>query len=202
MWDEEQPVLAGEGFRLRPFRHGDAEALWEAGQAEDIGRYTSIAWPFTRAAAELLIAEADTGWQAGTMARFALIGLPDERVVGTASLLHIYPERGDAEVGYWLGTAGRGQGLARRAVALVCDWAFQSLGLQRLHLMADLDNEASQAVAVACGFALVGEVFWEHPTDRSKDAVCLLYERVASVGTQAQARASNQRDAAHRCPKG
>lgn len=169
-------------MRLRPFRHDDVEALWQVGQAEDIGHYTSIAWPFTRAAAELLIAEAETGWQAGSMARFAIVGWPEERVVGTVSLLHIYPERRDAEVGYWLGTAGRGRGLARRAVALVCDWAFRSLGLQRLHLMADLDNEASQAVALACGFVLVGEVFWEHPTDRSKDATCLLYERVVSGG--------------------
>ena len=178
MCGEQQPVLGGEGLRLRRFQHDDVEALWQAGQAEDIGRYTSIAWPFTRAAAELLIAEAEAGWQAGSMARFAIVGMPEERVVGTVSLLHIYTERGDAEVGYWLGVAGRGRGLARRAVALICDWAFQSLGLQRLHLMADLDNEASQAVALACGFVLVGEVFWEHPTDRSKDAVCLLYERL------------------------
>lgn len=174
---EPQPTLSGDGLVLRPLVHADTEALWLAGQAEDIGKYTSIAWPFTRAAAELLIAEAEAGWTTGTMARFAIVGLPEERVVGTASLLHRYPERSDAEVGYWLGEAGRRRGLARRAVALLCDWAFASLGLRRLHLMVDLDNAASQAVALACGFTFVEEAFWQHPTDRSKDAVCLLYER-------------------------
>jgi RimJ/RimL family protein N-acetyltransferase len=63
-------------------------------------------------------------------------------------------------------------------VSLVCDWAFEALGLGRLHLMVDLDNDASHAVALACGFTPVGEIFWEHPTDASKSAVCLRYERV------------------------
>lgn len=175
-----QPALQGEGVRLRALGPADSGALWAAGQAEDVGRYTSIAWPFTRAAATLLIAEAEAGWLAGTTARFAIIGLPDERLVGMVSLLHLYPERGDAEVGYWLGEAGRGRGLARRAVTLLCDWAFTALRLRRLHLMVDLDNEASHGVARACGFVPVGEVFWAHPTDRNKDGPCLLYERCAA----------------------
>ncbi len=173
-----QPTLEGTGLRLRPLLHGDSQALYLAGQDEDIGRYTSIAWPFTSAAAELLIAEAETGWQAGTMARFGIIALPEDRVVGTVSLLHFYPDQRDAEVGYWLGTAGRGRGLARRAVALLCAWAFAALDLQRLHLMVDLDNAASHAVALSCGFRPLDEVFWSHPTDRSKDGVCLRYERL------------------------
>ena len=173
-----QPVLEGGGVRLRPLGRGDVEELWEAGQAEDVGRYTSIAWPFTRVAAELLIAEAESGWLLGTMARFAIVGLPDERVVGTVSLLHIYPGENDAEVGYWLGVAGRGRGLARRSVGLLCMWAFEGLGLTRLHLMVDLDNEGSHAVARACGFVPVGEVLWEHPADAGKSGVCLRYERV------------------------
>src|SRR5687767_8081573 len=86
-----QPVLDGVGLRLRPLLPGDVGELWSAGQAEDLGRYTSLAWPFTRAAAELLIAEAEAGWLAGTMARFAIVALPEERVVGTVSLLHMYP---------------------------------------------------------------------------------------------------------------
>ncbi len=173
-----QPTLEDTGLRLRPLVHGDAPALHLAGQDEAIGRYTSIAWPFTLAAAELLIAEAEAGWQAGTMARFGIVALPEAAVVGTASLLHLYPERRDAEVGYWLGTVGRGRGLARRAVGLLCAWAFAALDLKRLHLMVDTDNAASHAVALACGFHPVGEIFWSHPTDRSKNAICLRYERL------------------------
>lgn len=178
-----QPILRDGDLLLRPLGPGDLATLHAAGQDEAIGRYTSIAWPFTRAAAERLIADANAAWLAGTAARFAIVVVESdgERLVGTASLLHLYPERADAEVGYWLSGAGRGRGLARRAVRLLCDWALGPFGLQRLHLLTDLDNFASQAVARSCGFHPIGEVAWQHPTDRSKDAVCLAFERLATI---------------------
>jgi RimJ/RimL family protein N-acetyltransferase len=177
-----QPRLRDGDLLLRPLQPADAPALWAAGQAEDIGHRTSIAWPFTRDAADQLIADATAAWTAGTAARFAIIHAPPdgpELFAGTASLLHIYPERGDAEVGYWLGEAGRGRGLARRAVGLLCYWALGPLGLRRLHLLVDLDNDPSHTIALACGFRPIGEQHWSHPTDPGKDAVCLAYERLA-----------------------
>jgi len=160
----------------------DAPALYAAGQGDDLGHYTSLPRPFTLGAAEELIAAAEAGWHAGTAARFAIIvedsGEPE--LVGTASLLHLFPERADAEVGYWLAESARGRGLARRAVALLCAWALGPFGLRRLHLLVDLDNAGSHAVARSCGFLPLGEVPWQHPTDRSKDAVCLAYERLTS----------------------
>ena len=177
-----QPTLRSGDLLLRPLRPDDAPALWAAGQAEDIGRYTSIAWPFTLNSAGQLIAAANADWAASTAARFAIIHAPADQPVlfaGTASLLHIYPGRSDAEVGYWHSAAARGRGLARRAVALLCDWALGPLGLRRLHLLVDLDNGPSHAVAVACGFRPTGEQHWSHPIDPGKDAICLAYERLA-----------------------
>jgi ribosomal-protein-alanine N-acetyltransferase len=177
-----QPTLRAGDLVLRPLRPDDAPALWVAGQDEDIGRYTSIVWPFTLAAAEQLIAAASADWIAGIAARFAIIHTPADQpalFAGTASLLHLFLDQSDAEVGYWLSPAARGRGLARRAVALLCAWAQGPLGLRRLHLLVDLDNTGSHAVALACGFRPTGHVPWSHPTDPSKDAICLAYERLA-----------------------
>lgn len=173
-----QPVLRDGALLLRPLRDDDTPALWAAGQAEDIGRYTSIECPFTMEAAGRLIAAAAVDWWAGRAARFAIIadeGEPGEIFAGTASLLHIDAAGGAAEVGYWLGPAARGRGLARRAVALLSAWALGPLGLARLHLMVDLDNAPSHAVALAAGYRRAGEVYWRHPTDRAKDGPCLVY---------------------------
>ncbi|HEY8597956.1 MAG TPA: GNAT family N-acetyltransferase [Thermomicrobiales bacterium] len=180
------PTLRGDGFVLRPMALSDAPALRAAGQGDAIGRYTSLPWPFSLAAAEELIADAEVGWQAGTAARFAIIveRADEPALAGTASLLHLFPERADAEVGYWLAESARGRGLARRAVALLCDWALGPFGLRRLHLLVDLDNAGSHAVARSCGFLPIGEVPWQHPTDRSKDAICLAYERLGAVGSR------------------
>jgi RimJ/RimL family protein N-acetyltransferase len=182
------PMLRDGDLLLRPLCDDDVEALWAAGQAADIGRYTSIAWPFTHDAARCLIVEAQAAWDAGTGARFAIIFDPDTATplfAGTVSLLHIYPERADAEVGYWLDPRARGRGVARRSVSLLCDWAFASLRLQRLHMLVDLDNAPSHAVALASGFGPRGRELWRHPNDRTKDAECLAYERLAPSGAGA-----------------
>jgi len=167
--DPDTLLLPAGDALLRPLRAADRDALHAAAQAEDIGAYTSIAWPFTPEAADRLIADAHRDWRAGAAARFAILNGSAGELVGTASLLHIYPERSDAEIGYWLGERGRGRGLARAAAVALRDWGFGALGLDRLHLLVDLDNAASHAVARAAGFLPVGERIWRHPTDPAKD---------------------------------
>jgi RimJ/RimL family protein N-acetyltransferase len=187
-------MLRDGNLLLRPLVPDDAHELWIAGQSEDIGHYTSIEWPFTIEAARKLIADASIAWAEASAARFAVIDEGDiarPLFAGTASLLHIYPERLDAEIGYWTGREARGRGLARRSVGLLSQWAFDTLKLRRLHLGVDFDNEASHAVARVNGFSEAGEEMWHHPTDPSKDAVILMYERFASHGIVDEHRAGS-----------
>ena len=158
--------LAAPPAALRPLRADDASALHAAAQDPLIARYTSVPWPFTRERAEELIAAAHADWAAGTAARFAIT--LDDALVGTASLLHIYGETSDAEIGYWLGAAGRGRGIATAATRALVEWAFGTLGFAQLHLLVDWDNAASIAVAHAAGFTDAGTRWWEHPTDPTK----------------------------------
>lgn len=168
---------------LTPLEPADSEGLWAAGQADDIGQYTSIAWPFTREAAGSLIEDARRDWDHGLAARFAIRAVADaERpVLGTISLLHIYAERHDAELAYWMGIAGRGRGLGRRAALLVRDWAFAEIGLRRLHAMVDFDNDASRSIAEAAGFVRIADTTWTHPTDPTKNAELMEFELLAPV---------------------
>jgi RimJ/RimL family protein N-acetyltransferase len=184
-----QPTIHAGTLTLRPLVPGDVAALHGAGQDEAIGCYTSITWPFTPEAARALIADAAADWETGTAARFAITEKGDagEVFLGTASLLHIYPEQADAEVGYWLAAAARGRGLARAAVSALCAWALGPFGLRRLHLLTDQDNIASQRLARSCGFHANGTTFWRHPTEPQKDALCLLFERAADRAAVAHA---------------
>ena len=63
---------------------------------------------------------------------------------------------GSAGMGYWLLPQARGRGLATRAVRLLSGWAFYDLGLTRLRIFAEPENERSQRVAERCGFKRVG----------------------------------------------
>lgn len=180
-------ALCDDNLLLRPLQPDDAVALWHAAQDEAIALYTSIVWPFTLAAAHELIADAHGTWSAGTAARFAIIDTTvanSPLFAGTASLLHIYPERSDAEIGYWLSPVARGRGLARRAVALLTAWGFDVLGLQRLHLGVDPPNTPSHTVATANGYVACGEEMWRHPTDPTKDGIIVVYERLSELPSQ------------------
>ena len=60
------------------------------------------------------------------------------------------------EVGYWLGKGAIGRGLATRAVSAMLDYAFETLGLHRVALQAEVSNEKSIAVARRLGFTEEG----------------------------------------------
>ena len=65
-------------------------------------------------------------------------------------------DAGMAEIGYWLAPEARGRGAATRALRLLSRWTLREWPIRRLHLMADVDNTASQAVAVRAGFTREG----------------------------------------------
>ena len=87
------------------------------------------------------------------------------------------PAADRASVSYWIYPAFRGQGLAVRALALLCE-AASSQGLTRIEAHIDADNHASRRTAEAAGFVETGEVEDEEWTGRL--VTRLLYEKVLS----------------------
>jgi RimJ/RimL family protein N-acetyltransferase len=79
-----------------------------------------------------------------------------DRAVGFVGLSDLDPWARSAEVGLWLAPADRGRGSARRAVALLADWALGEAGLVRLAARIAPDNPASRRVFEAAGFVLEG----------------------------------------------
>jgi RimJ/RimL family protein N-acetyltransferase len=55
-------------------------------------------------------------------------------------------------VSYWLAREARGRGVATRAVRILTNWAFATLGLYELRLWAHVDNVGSRTVAERSGF--------------------------------------------------
>jgi RimJ/RimL family protein N-acetyltransferase len=75
--------------------------------------------------------------------------------VGGALLGSISLHRADkrhAELGFWIVPWARRKGHASAAVELVCDWASIDLGVERISMLTDLDNEGSIGVASRTGF--------------------------------------------------
>jgi RimJ/RimL family protein N-acetyltransferase len=76
-------------------------------------------------------------------------------------------------IGYWVAASARGQGICTRALRLLSRHALDELELQRLELMTDPDNVASQRVAEKVGFHREGvlRAHLRHPDGRVRDSV-------------------------------
>jgi RimJ/RimL family protein N-acetyltransferase len=75
---------------------------------------------------------------------------------GSADLFFL-PGRLGPEIGYWIAPWARGRGYAAEAAGALAEWAFGH-GCPRVHLLADVDNSASHAVAGRAGFTREGTV--------------------------------------------
>lgn len=141
-----------EAMEIRPFSAGDAPAL----HAAVLGSIASLSYwfPWCRDDYALVDAEARVGacvaaWRDGSEYPFAIF--EGRRLLGCVGLNRIDPAARSANLGYWVGEAHRGRGLATRAAAWTADYGFRELGLARIEIRALPQNAASLRVAEKLG---------------------------------------------------
>lgn len=76
-------------------------------------------------------------------------------------------------IGYWVASSSRGQGICTRALRALSRFALDEQQLQRLELITDPDNLASQRVAEKVGFRreAVLRAHLRHRDGRIRDSV-------------------------------
>jgi RimJ/RimL family protein N-acetyltransferase len=89
--------------------------------------------------------------------------------IGMGVNVHDYRGR----IGYWMAAGSRGRGICTRALRVLSRFGLDELGLQRLELITDPDNVASQRVAEKVGFQREGllRAHLRHPDGRIRDSV-------------------------------
>ena len=80
----------------------------------------------------------------------------DGEFLGFTGIVDLDAEARQGEIGYVVAREARGRGVAGRSLRLVTDWALDTLGLQRVELHIDPENEASIRVAERCGYVREG----------------------------------------------
>ncbi|MGW5202693.1 GNAT family N-acetyltransferase [Streptomyces spiralis] len=147
----ERIELSGEGLVLRDWTEADLAAMPELFDHPDIAYWTPIVSPFDEAAARARLDRARQLRAEGTAILLAIT------VDGGAPLGEVMLRRAPegTELGYAVGPARRGQGLAARAVRVMAAYAFEQLGVEQVILELEAENAASVAVATKAGFALL-----------------------------------------------
>ena len=153
-----EPPLSDGVVTLRPWQQGDIAALVDCLDGDDeIARWLDmIPQPYGDIEARLWVDQATSYWREGTAAPFAVVADETGEVVGGVGFRWIGEEHAVGEVGYWIRKLDRRRGLTTRSVNLICRWAVEALGCERLQLRADEDNVPSQRVAERAGFRREG----------------------------------------------
>lgn len=150
------PALAGQRVSLRGFREDDFDDLFALHSDPRVMRYWSFpAWT-EKAQAGDYFARALAARDPDDMLCWVMTSADSEQLIGTTTLYAINRKQGRAEIGYALGSAHWGKGLAREAVALALDHAFDALGLRRVEADVDPRNTGSMRLMQALGFQQEG----------------------------------------------
>jgi len=144
---------------LRPLRADDSAAV--AAQVSDfeVARWTArIPHPYPPGAADVFLVDAAATDAAGATLHRAITLAGDPALIGVVSLVIIRP--GVAELGYWVGRAAWGQGVAGAAAAAMIGIA-RELGIYRLLGKVMDGNARSIAVLTRQGFVTDHEALAE-----------------------------------------
>jgi RimJ/RimL family protein N-acetyltransferase len=145
------PTVSTARLTLRPFRESDLDA-W-AGIVADEETTEFIGGVKSREDAWRSIAMYLGHWELRGYGQWAVEVRGSGRFIGRAGLW--YPEGWpELEVGWALARDAWGEGYATEAGQAAIDWAFSSLGLDRVAAVIDLENARSRAVAIRLGMSL------------------------------------------------
>jgi RimJ/RimL family protein N-acetyltransferase len=159
------PALSDEVVELRPFTLDDIPAVYAACQDPDISRWTAMPSPYSEGHARTWIESHSELWEGGLAAPFAVTLGRGGALAGNVSLARVDWEQRVGFAGYWVASYARKRGVASHGLVLLCGWAFDSLGLDRMVLHTMIGNVASEGVATKAGFAQIGVLLdCPHPT--------------------------------------
>ena len=152
---------------LRPWTEDDVDAMVAGCNDPEVARWIpTIPHPYTRADAIAFI----RGEVRPDHTALA-IELGESVVGGIGMGLNSREYR--ATMGYWVAARERGRGVCTRALRLLTHHSLEELKVQRIDLITDTDNVASQRVAEKVGFQREGvlRAHLRHPDGRIRDSV-------------------------------
>lgn len=142
---------------LRPPRPGDVNGLYAAVRESMAALRPWMGWVSDDYAindTRSWIAAQPSNWKEGVHYGFLITDAGDgggETILGVCGLGHPNDYHHFANLGYWVRSGRRGEGIAGRAVRLVAAFGFRQLDLVRVEIVVSVGNAASLRVAEKVG---------------------------------------------------
>ncbi len=148
------PILDGDGFKLRPFRDGDAVSLQRNINDQRVARDVSnIPYPYTmeHARAWLRLVEDSVCPQSS---RVDFVIDVDGEVAGSVAFINLDCHKG--QVSAWVSPRYWRQGLAVQALRMLVRYGFEVLGLVRIFAYHYTENHKTAGLLKKAGFKFEG----------------------------------------------
>jgi ribosomal-protein-serine acetyltransferase len=146
--------LKDDLITLRPYRMFDAlEVLLAVEESmSSLRPYMPWAYPgYSIVDSEAWIKSSMKGWSEGSAFEFAIIDPKDGSYIGGCGLNHINKIDQVANLGYWVRSSRHGKGFASRAAKLIIEFGINDLKLNRIEILAAVENIASRRTAEKAG---------------------------------------------------
>ncbi len=146
--------IQADGFAIRPWRKGDEESLIRHANSRKVWRNLTDRFPHPYRYADA-VAWIELNETRGSPPHNFAIELPDGEAIGGAGLERYTDLRTrTAEIGYWLGEAHWGKGIATEATRRLTDYAFATFDFERIEAGVIDWNPASARVLEKAGYTL------------------------------------------------
>ena len=150
------PPLREDSLVLRPWRDTDTAALVDACQDPEIARWTAVPSPYGERDAFAYLARAEADRLAGRELGLAIADESTGELLGSCGLARFDWHDRKAEIGYWIAARARRRSVGSSATRVLARWGLEQLGLERVELLVNPANEASQRLAERAGFTREG----------------------------------------------
>jgi RimJ/RimL family protein N-acetyltransferase len=153
------PILEGSLIRLEPLSFKHATDLSIAAE-EDRSSYAFTLVPRSHEVEQYIAGQLDRVQQG--LVPFAQVRCSDGQAIGCTAYWdpRYWPGRDDLraiEIGFsWLGASAQGSGVNIEAKLMLMNFAFESLGVQRVDLKTDVRNQQSRLAIEALGASFEG----------------------------------------------
>lgn len=150
--------LKGKSIYFKSLSTNDVHRIHSYASDENVKRF--IGWPLMKTLDETYkhIEEMLRRESAGTHLYASVALKSTDEIIGTAMIFNFDHEANHAEIGYVFHSNHWGKGYATETVALMNDFAFQSLNLRKLHARVVEANIGSARVLEKNGFVLEGRL--------------------------------------------
>jgi len=146
--------LKDDRITLRPLRMSDALEVLLAVEESMVSLKPWMPWAYPGYSivdSEGWLKGSAAGWKEGTAYEFAITDSKDDSYIGGIGLNHINKLDKVANLGYWVRSSRHKEGIATRAAKLLIQFEINYLKLNRIEILASVENLASRRTAEKAG---------------------------------------------------